>query len=103
MDRDGRLCNFSVYFAEGAPDHGALDRIIDNLNRICFFAKEEKIDMEYFYSDLWHFLVLSHEILAALKAFSSIKIDDSNIMRCFQEMECKYSYVPKKRIGYIED
>ena len=97
MGKDGKLYDFSEYFCEGAPDGGALERIVYNLNRICLFAKEEKINLFFFYSEMGHFIQICYEILNAMSAKGN-----ENIYLCFKEMEQKYSNVPIRIIGYIE-
>ena len=97
MGRDGKLQNFGEYFSEGAPDSGALERIVYNLNRICLFAKEENINLCFFYSEMGHFIQIRYEILSAMSDASN-----KNIFYCFKEMKQKYSGIPIKIIGYIE-
>ena len=97
MDKNGQLRDFGEYFAEGAPDNRALERIVDSLERACYFAKDNNnINVEFFYSELGQFINISYEILAAIP-FSS-----ENIEYCFNELNKKYPDIPIKTIGHIE-
>lgn len=98
MGKDGQLYDFSEYFAEGAPDKGALERIIFNLNRVCSFAKAESVDMRFFYSELGHYVRICHEILEAMQ-----DTDYENITRSFKELENDYADLIVRVIGYIEE
>lgn len=97
LGEDGKLHNFSEYFSEGAPDDGALERIVYNLNRICLFAREGSINLNFFYSELGHFIHVCYEILIAMNDNGN-----ENIVHCFKEIEHKYSGIPMKVIGNIE-
>lgn len=94
QDEQGNLQNFSSYFTEGPTDGGRLNRIVNNLERVCHFADKKSIDIEFFYSELGRFINICHEILWA------ISIGSDNIDRCFNEMKKIKS--PTKIIGYIE-
>ena len=99
LTEDGQLVDFSVYFAEGAPDNGALDRIVNSLERVCYFAKESNnVNVQFFYSELGQFLNISHEILEAMSSLSGFE----NIQKCFNELKHNYPDIPIKIIGYIE-
>ncbi len=98
IGENGRLCDFSEYFAEGAPDKGALERIVFNLNRVCCFAKVESVDLRFFYSELGHYVRICHEILEAMH-----NTDYENITRSFKELENDYANLIMRCIGYIEE
>lgn len=97
MDENGQLKDFGDYFAEGAPDNRALERIVDSLERVCYFAKDNNnINAKFFYSELGQFINISYEILAA------IPFSFENIEYCFNELNKKYTDIPIKTIGHIE-
>ena len=111
QDEQGNLQNFSSYFTEGATDGGRLDRIVNNLERVCHFANKKSINIEFFYSELGQFISICHEILLAMsidynesvkteKAMSSNTSGSDNIDRCFEEM--MKMEIPIKIIGYVE-
>ena len=99
VGEDGQLHNFSLYFAEGAPDGGALERIVYNLSRVCFFANKESINLQFFYSELGHYI---HYIRICYEFCEAINGVDENLMRCYKELEEKYSDIPLMNVGYIE-
>ena len=96
MGEDGQLHDFGLYFVEGAPDGGALERIVDNLSRVCFFANKESINLQFFYSELGHYIRICYEICKAINGV------DENLMHCYKELEEKYSDIPLMNVGYIE-
>lgn len=98
LGEDSQLHDFSVYFSEGAPDGGVLGRIVYNLNRVCFFAKNEGINLYFFYSELGRFIRICYEILNVMDSIDK----DEDIVRCYQELEQKYFNVPMRIIGSVE-
>ena len=81
---DGQLHDFSLYFAEGAPDGGALERIVYNLSRVCFFANKESVNLQFFYSELGHYIRICYEICEAINDV------DENDIRVVREGDCYY-------------
>lgn len=100
MRDDGQLCDFSEYFTEGAPDEGALERIVLNLDRVCSFARKETVDLRFFYSELGQYIQICHEILKAM--CNAENVEDDNIMRSFKELKSSYADVIMSVVGYIE-
>ena len=96
VGEDGQLHDFSLYFAEGAPDGGALERIVYNLSRVCFFANKESVNLQFFYSELGHYIRICYEICEAINDV------DENLMHCYKELEAKYSHIRMVNIGHIE-
>ena len=103
---DGELEDFSVYFVEGSPDDGAFNRIVSNLDRVCYFAVKDNINLKFFYSELGQFINISHEVLKAIPSggFRGQTLLSSfvNIKYCFNDLNKNNSSVPIKIIGYIE-
>lgn len=96
MGEDGQLHDFSLYFAEGAPDGGSLERIVHNLNRVCLFANNKSIDLQFFYSELGHYIKVCYEIC------ETINSADENLIHCYKELKEKYSHIYVVNVGHIE-
>jgi hypothetical protein len=104
-DEDGQLHDFGVYFSEGSPDNGAMDRIIHNLDRTCFFAMQGQVDNDYIFAELGQFIAISYEILDVIPYIEP----GENILSLFRNVKIFHEMyksntrdIPVRIIGYIE-
>jgi hypothetical protein len=103
-DESGQLQDFGGYFSEGPPDNGAMDRIVHNLDRTCFFAMQGQVDRDYIFAELGQFIGISHEILNVIPYIEPKEkiISLFRHIKIFYEKYKNNNKIPVRVIGYIE-
>ena len=103
-DENNELFDFGNRFCEGPVDNGALSRIVDSLDRICFFALKGQVDCDYVFAELGQFLSISYEVLNAIHCGNG----PEKLLSLFKNIERFYgkyknnTEIPVRTIGYAE-
>ncbi len=96
----------SDYFSEGSPDSGAVGRIADCLNVICYEIVEGSVDPKFIWFEFGQLLMTIHAWVGAIEASSGngslLENSYPSFDRAFKKYEKKFNRWPSRTYAYLE-
>lgn len=105
MNHDGAR-PLSDYFSEGSPDSGAVGRIADCLNVICYEMVDGNVDPKFIWFEFGQLLLTLHAWLSVINTPSGngtlLEVSYPSFERTFKKYKKEFDKWPSRTYAYLE-
>lgn len=91
------------YFSEGSHDGGAISRMAESLEIVCYEVRKKTIDVRYVWFELGQLLHTMHSWLSTIERRNGKLLDEyPNIKKVFHQYRTDFTKWPKRIYVYVE-